>query len=149
MINIKIIDFGTPEYDAEVALRDRVLRKPLGLQYTSEQLAAEKDEVHINAFDDSGVIGCLLLKRISEKELKMRQVAVDQQKHSLGIGRKLVEYCEEYARRNNYELITLHAREAVIQFYLKLGYLISGDRFTEVTIPHFPMRKVLNSAHEV
>ncbi len=138
---IRIISHGTPDYDAEVALRYKVLREPLGLNYTPEQLTDEKDEIHINAFSESGIVGCLLLKRVSDSEIKMRQVAVAEDHQGEGIGGELVRFCEEYARSCNYKVITLHARESAVKFYLSLGYEITGDRFTEVTLPHFPMRK--------
>jgi predicted GNAT family N-acyltransferase len=37
----------------------------------------------------------------------------------------------------------MHARKDAIGFYEKQGYKISGDEFTEVTIPHFVMEKKL------
>ena len=39
--------------------------------------------------------------------------------------------------------MVLHARETAVGFYEKLGYKTSGDKFIEVTIPHFPMQKEL------
>ena len=35
---LKIIDHGTPEYQQMVKLREDILRKPLGLQFTPEEL---------------------------------------------------------------------------------------------------------------
>ena len=39
------IEFGTPEYDESVRLRDLVLRKPLGLEFNPEDLALEYDSI--------------------------------------------------------------------------------------------------------
>jgi hypothetical protein len=36
---VTTITFGTPEYDEAVALRYEILRRPLGLHFTPEQLA--------------------------------------------------------------------------------------------------------------
>jgi predicted GNAT family N-acyltransferase len=38
----------------------------------------------------------------------------------------------------------LHAREAAVPFYLKLGYALAGEPFEEVGIPHRAMEKTLN-----
>ena len=40
-------------------------------------------------------------------------------------------------------LLTLHARETAVAFYLRLGYRVVGEPFVEVTIPHRTMEKLL------
>ena len=40
-MNIIQVEFATPEYDETIALRYKILREPLGLEFTEEQLAAE------------------------------------------------------------------------------------------------------------
>ena len=44
-----------------VKLRDDMLRKPLGLGFTSEELDAEKDNMLIAAFEDEDMLGCCML----------------------------------------------------------------------------------------
>ncbi|MBL7829354.1 MAG: GNAT family N-acetyltransferase [Saprospiraceae bacterium] len=140
------ITFSSPEYDEAVALRYEVLRKPLGLEYTTEQLAAEWNQIHIAAFDASGkMVGYLNLTPVSDTEIKMRQVAVAPEMQGKGVGAAMVAYSEKLARELNYKEITLHARINAVPFYLKLQYDIVGDEFEEVTIPHFKMRKATNS----
>ena len=39
--------------------------------------------------------------------------------------------------------MTLHAREAAVPFYERLGYLSEGEPFDEVGLPHRAMRKRL------
>ncbi|NUN09698.1 MAG: GNAT family N-acetyltransferase [Ignavibacteriaceae bacterium] len=143
MTEIRIIKHGSPEYEAEVALRDRVLRKPLGLVYTPEQLAAEKDEIHFNAFIDGKLAGCLLMRPLSADEIKMRQVAVDENFQRRGIGKVLVGHSEMYAAEHGFKLISLHSRDTAVEFYKSLGYECAGEGFTEVTIPHHRMIKKL------
>lgn len=135
-LSIRIIDHGSAEYDQTVALRDEILRRPLGLTFSPESLAAEVSDVHIACYRDGRLAGCLILSPVGDGSLKMRQVAVDAEAQGSGIGRALVEYSEEYARRRGFGEITMHARDTAVQFYLKLGYEQVGEPFVEVSIPH-------------
>lgn len=144
-IRIFQIDFGTPEYDETVRLRDQVLRKPLGLEFTAEQLAEEYDSRHLTAADaDGNLLACLVLVPLEDGEIKMRQVAVRPDVQGRGVGTALVKYSEQSAFDEGYRKMVLHARETAVPFYRKLGYSIEGGRFTEVGIPHVKMQKKLS-----
>ena len=138
------IDFATPEYDEAVRLRYKVLREPLGLDYTPEQLALEYQDIHLACFNEQcTILGCLILSEGGEEVLKMRQVAVSPEWQGKGVGRKLVEASEELGRQYNVHKITLNAREVAIPFYSKLAYLTVGEPFEEVGIKHLKMEKYL------
>ena len=138
------IEFATPEYDEAVRLRYEVLRRPLGLDFTPEQLAAEYDDVHLAGFDGMGrLIGYLCLTPLNNGAVKMRQVAVAPEWQGKGVGKKLVAASEELAKHLNFKRMTMHARETAVPFYLRLGYQTVGEQFEEVTIPHFKMEKKL------
>jgi predicted GNAT family N-acyltransferase len=140
------ITFGTPEYDEAVALRYEVLRKPLGLDFLPEQLAEEWSDIHLAGFHSDGrLIAILLLTPLDSETVKMRQVAVSPELQGKGLGARLVEASESLALRYNFQTMSLHARETAVPFYLRLGYQIIGERFEEVTIPHFKMVKKLVS----
>lgn len=140
---IRQITFGSDEYKSEVKLRYEVLRKPLGLQFSQEELDKENDSYHFGAFEGDELIGCLILVPFSNTEIKMRQVAVAPDRQARGIGKLLVKAAEEFAQDNGYEWMKLNARETAVKFYLSLGYEIFGEPFLEVTIPHRSMQKRL------
>ena len=143
-MHIVEILFGTQEYAAAVRLRYEVLRQPLGLEYAPEQLAEEYAQYHLAAFLESGELtGYLNLTPVDASTVKMRQVAVDTAWQGRGIGKALVLASEQLAVRMGFSRMVLHARETAVSFYLRLGYAIAGDRFEEVTIPHFSMEKDL------
>ena len=73
----------------------------------------------------------------------MRQVAVDDTKQGKGIGSALLQFSETFAQLKGYASIHCHARKTAVPFYLKHGYTIIGDEFTEVNIPHVYMEKLL------
>jgi predicted GNAT family N-acyltransferase len=142
---IHLIDFATPEYDEAVALRYEVLRRPLGLEFTPEQLAQEYDQIHLAAFNAGGkMIGYLNLTPLKEEgTVQMRQVAVAPEVQGQGVGGKMVLESEQIARGRGFTKMILHARDTAVPFYLKLGYTIEGEPFEEVTIPHRLMVKAL------
>jgi predicted GNAT family N-acyltransferase len=141
-MNFTQIEFASPEYDEAIGLRYEILRKPLGLTYTVEQLEAEWDDFHLVVYDaDYEMIGYLNLTIVDEKTLKMRQVAIAEMAQSRGIGSALVQFSEQFARGKGYEKIILHARETAIPFYQKNKYRAVGEPFEEVGIPHRKMEK--------
>jgi predicted GNAT family N-acyltransferase len=140
---IRIVEFNSELQKESVELRYKVLREPLGLVYSPEQLAGEKDEIHIVALINRKVTGVLLLKVIDREVLKMRQVAVQSAVQLQGIGQQLVEVAEQYAIRHGFRMIELHARDTAKDFYVKLNYQAIGDPFTEVGIQHYKMVKAL------
>jgi predicted GNAT family N-acyltransferase len=138
------IAFGTPAFDEAVQLRYEVLRRPLGLTYTVEQLSAEYDQLHLAAYSDAAVlVGYLNLTPQDAQIVKMRQVAVAPTWQRKGVGNALVQASEELAQQLGFARMVLHARETAVPFYNALGYNSVGTRFEEVGIPHFRMEKAL------
>lgn len=127
---------GTSEYDAALLLREAVLRKPLGLTFTSEELAEEPACFHLGGFKDGQLIAVLLLRPLNTDEIKMRQVAVEPEFQHRRIGSGLLAFAESYAKEMGYREIRAHARETATEFYRKAGYAISSETFLENSIPH-------------
>jgi len=138
------VAFGSPAYDETVRLRDKLLRKPHQLEFTPAELAIEYDSYHLACYNSLwGLLACMVLKPTDANVLKMRQVAVEDWCQGRGVGTFLVNYSEVFARHLGIEQFFLHAREKAIPFYERLGYKKVGERFTEVTIPHYRMEKWL------
>ncbi len=140
-LNCGIIEIGSVLYNESVSLRDEVLRKPLGLSFTEIEKSKESNAQHLGIFEDGAVVGVLLMTPLSAHQVKMRQVAIHPEKQGGGLGKKLILYSEEWATQNGFKEIVLNARSSAVPFYLKLGYLVDSDEFTEVGIPHFKMKK--------
>lgn len=138
------IDFATPEMDEALHLRFKVLRKPLQLDYYEEDILQEWNSFHLGAFNGKDhLVGVLVLKILTDKTLKMRQVAIDDAFQNKGYGRALVNYSENYAINHGFNRLELHARIEAVPFYKKLGYISEGDIFREVGIDHLFMYKDL------
>lgn len=140
---IVIIPHNSEYYWNAVDLRTKILRIPLGLKFTREELLKENDQLHFVFLQNEKVIATLALKPVSKSHMKMRQVAVDDSVQKTGIGKQLVQFSEDYARNNGYSTMECNARKVAVPFYLKMGYCVEGDEFSEVNIPHFRMTKAL------
>jgi predicted GNAT family N-acyltransferase len=140
-----IIEYGSPQYDETLQLRTLILRKPLGLEFTEQQLAEEYADIHLATTDEAGcIVACLILTPKEDGQIKMRQVAVAENVQRKGVGKSLVAYAEEVAKYYGYHKMVLNARENAVPFYLALDYKIEGQPFEEVGIPHSYMTKSLN-----
>ncbi len=147
-LSCKLLDFKSDEHERSIEIRREILRIPLGLEFTNEELENEVDQFHFAVFNEDKMLGVLLLKQAETGRfdvLKMRQVAVLESAQGLGAGTFMVEFAEQWAQSKNYHLIELHARQTAVDFYLKLSYELVGDEFQEVGIPHFKMLKSLRS----
>ena len=140
---LKIIDHGTSEYRQMIKLRDDLLRKPLGLSFTNEELEKEKENMLIGAFDDDDILGCCKLVEQDPTTVRLRQMAVLNDLQGKGIGKALTIFAENIARDHGYKIMNMHARKNVVGFYEKMGYKVVGDEFIEITISHYVMEKEL------
>src|SRR5687768_1913114 len=142
-LTFELIAHGSSAYTDTVALRDDILRRPLGLAFDQAQLDEEISDYHLAAYRGGDLVACLVLTPRGDGELKMRQVAVRETMQRSGIGREMVLESERVALELGYTVMVLNARATVVPFYEKLGYEVVGEPFTEVGIPHRAMRKVL------
>lgn len=137
------IDTDSPRFPEWVELRQRVLRDPLGLRYSEEDLAAERDQRHLLAIDPASddLLGGLAVADLGgdPKVWKIRQVAIAAVQQGRGIGRDLMLIAMQEAREKDVGEIILHSRADVVPFYEKLGFVVVGEEFLEVGIPHRKM----------
>ena len=137
------VKYGSSDYEQEVQLRDRILRAPLGLTFTDQQLAAEESEFHFALRGDSQLVACLVVTPLTETHAKIRQMAVDTNFQRQGLGTQLVGKVEQELAAQGFGEVELNARDIAVDFYKRLGYETEGDLFLEVGIPHWKMTKKL------
>ena len=142
-MGLKQIDHGTREYKQMITLRRQILRQPLGLSFSEEELEKEKNDILIAAFDDDNMLGCCMLTTINNHTLRIRQMAVQNNLQGKGVGASLMSFIENLARDKGYRRLMMHARDTAIGFYERFGYKLRGDQFIEVGIAHHVMEKAL------
>ena len=142
------VQHGSPEYARTVKLRDAVLRRPLGLTFDTGELTRESDSFHLACRQGRRIVACVVLTPQGRHTVRLRQMAMAEGCQRRGIGRWLVTYAEDFLWRRGYRQVELHARESAVGFYERLGYRTAGERFVEVTVPHFRMTKRLAGRRE-
>jgi GNAT superfamily N-acetyltransferase len=95
--------FDSATYRAAVALREAVLRAPLGLAWRPEDFAAEDNSFHLGAFLGDRLVGTLILRPRDPGVLQMRQVAVAPDAQGAGVGAALVAFAEAFAAARLYD----------------------------------------------
>lgn len=144
-MQLEVIDYGSTQYEKMVELRYQILRKPLDLEFSKEDLERDKDDLLlIMRYPNNGeTVGCCILTRLTEHTVQLRQMAIAYFGQKKGWGSMLLDFAESVAVKHHYGYIYLHAREVAVGFYKKNGYTIEGNRFVEVGIPHYEMLKCI------
>jgi predicted GNAT family N-acyltransferase len=140
------LPFQSAGYLKTLQLRDEVLRKPLGMGFTSEQLSTEKSDWHLALFDQDLCVACCVLTPVDNYRVKLRQMAVLPEVQGNKLGSRLLREAESFALSKGFSGMVLHARAYAIPFYEKAGYQTRGGEFTEVGLPHFLMEKVVSGS---
>ena len=142
-IRIREITTTDPAYPQVWELRDAVLRRPLGHSLHNDDTSRDHLERIFIAEDESGhVVACVMLRPLPGGAFKLRQMAVLPEMQGSGVGKALVEAAEAAVWASGATRIGMNARELVLPFYQKLGYIAEGEVFTEVGISHRFMQKM-------
>ena len=86
--------------------------------------------IHFGAFKDDKLAGVVSLFQ-KETDFQFRKLAVDPSVQKMGIGNSLLNYITDYARENNATRIWCNARFTAIGFYLKAGFIQTGNLFSK------------------
>lgn len=140
-MNIESIEFASTRYTEALALRNQVLRQPLGLSLENEDLSQEHSFQHFGVFENSTLIACIVAVPLTPSKIKLKQMAVLPAFQGRGIGAALVLEVETRLKNEGVRECILAARESALGFYQKLGYRTQGNAFIQVGLKHFTMSK--------
>ncbi|BET96114.1 GNAT family N-acetyltransferase [Xenorhabdus taiwanensis] len=138
------IRYSTGRKNSELIQQAFAIRKQV---FTDEQgFDAEIDideyddmALHVVVFDGEKPIGVLRAIPKDNNMLKVGRVAVLRHYRGQGVGRKVMEFIEDYGRKNNIEMIVLSAQCHAQPFYESLGYQTQGDIYLEEGAEHIFM----------
>jgi len=147
-MHFKNIEFASADYATACQLREQVLRTPLGLRLSVNDVMNEITQWHYGVFKDEQLLACLVIKPVDKAIVKLRQMAVLPAYQGKGLGQFLVNNTEQALFKQGIQQIELNARQTAIGFYQRLGYQIYGELFIDISIPHILMKKTLAQQQE-
>ena len=134
---------GSDLYRRCLRLREAVLRRPLCLTITREELADDASRQHFCALSYGVVVGSVSLKPLDETTLQLKQMAVAEDRRGEEVGAHLLAHAEAWGSSGGFFVMVLNARIGVEGFYTRFGYRAVGEPFDENTVPHIRMTKQL------
>lgn len=141
---LKIITFEDDDYSGILDLRNRVLRIPLGMDISDDDLSDEPGCQFLAYYSNDGMmIGCLKIKKLDSKTVQIQQMAVMPKWQRKGVGSILLKEAESMVKTQGYESVIIEAREYAIPFYTNHGYQVTSESFEKITIPHRRMTKTI------
>lgn len=148
MSAVQVIEYSSSDalYARTLALREAVLRRPLGLQFSDDIAERERDYRHFALIVEkqASPLGCLMVVQQENGFFQIRQMAVADAHQRRGHGSRLMLGVEQVLIREGFKgRLFLHARDVAIGFYARLGYVEVGEPFIEVGIPHAKMEKTI------
>lgn len=135
-MNLKIQLVKTnKEYDDILEIRKKVFVEEQNVPISIE-VEYEDDSNHVICYVDNAPVGTGRWRKTS-KGIKLERFAVLNNFRGKGIGTKIVNFILSQLSSNN--TIYLHAQDAVVNFYERLGFFTSGEHFLEANISHYKM----------
>ena len=119
-----------PEKDADVDTFRKLVKKYLN-DSDKEILVAENNEIEI-----MGLVSIMYLSRLNQTnhEMYIPELVVLEKFQRKGIGKMLIESCENLAKEKNCFRIRLESgtqRKGAHEFYKKLGFVYSANSFSK------------------
>ena len=135
------------EFHLYYDLRWRILREPWTRARETAQDEYEKDAIHIMAMSGPRLVGVGRLHFNSPEEAQVRYMAVENGYTGQGIGSRILEELEMYARRGGAARIVLNSRDQAVPFYKRHHYTLDGKTTTLFdSVVHWRMSKEIPPA---
>jgi GNAT superfamily N-acetyltransferase len=133
------------DWAAYFDLRWRVLREPWRQPRGSERDESDLTSYHLMLRDIDGVaVAAGRIHLNTAEEAQVRYMAVAPLWRNRGLGGRLLQGLEAYARAKGAKEIVLNARQDAIPFYLRHAYKVEEPAETLFgTVKHMQMRKRL------
>ena len=124
------------------AIRRRVFIEEQGVPEELELDADDEHAFHAVAEVDNRPVGCGRFV-VHGDEIKLGRMAVLRELRGQNIGRAILEFLMDQARRRGFHRAALHAQLSAEGFYLKQGFRPVGNVFEEAGIDHRKMERKL------
>lgn len=133
------------ELQSILDLRYEILRKPWQQPASTATDGLEANSINAFISDLNGkAIACGRLQENESRVGQVRFMAVDTTYQGKGLGKLIMDFLEEEARKLQLQKVELHARENALAFYKSCGYtLMETSYLLWDQIQHYLMEKEL------
>ena len=127
--------------NAAQAVRTNVFVHEQGIAPEDEWDADDATALHAVLFDVNGqALGNARLLQPSATVAKVGRMAVLKDARGKGYGARLLQALIRCARQRGHKEVRLSAQRTAEGFYAAYGFVVAGEPFDEVGIPHVEMR---------
>lgn len=142
-MEMRRIEYGSPEYETTLDLRNEIFRKPQGLNLRDEDLSREALCDMFGGFLGEKIIATIFLTKIDDLTARIKAVMIIEEYRGTGLGKFIMNYAENVARKQGYKYIKLLSRMSAETFYEKLGYKRVNEPLDYYQVAHVSMIKEL------
>jgi len=115
-------------------LRNRVLRGGLGHDGFPED--AWPETLHLGAVDDDVIVGVATFVPRDDGWWQLRGMAVEPSRQGEGVGRAILADGDRHLRSVGASGVWANARDTALGFYERAGWVVVGDGYVLVDLPH-------------
>jgi predicted GNAT family N-acyltransferase len=123
-------------------LRHQVFVGEQGVDAALEADGRDGVAAHVVLEQDGAVTGTARIFDTGDAAVVGR-VAITPERRGQRLGALVMAVAERWAAGQGLPVVELHSQQAVVGFYLRLGYVAVGEPYVEAGIPHRTMRKQL------
>ena len=98
----------------------------------------DEKAIHFLVFNDKAAIGCARAIVIKD-HMQLGRMAILKEYRGQGIGGALIEKAMTIAKLNQLSAIYIRAQCHAIDFYKKIGFVVTSDIYLDAEIPHRDM----------
>lgn len=131
------MDFNSHFQDLE-KIRTTVFIEEQNVPEELEWDEFDKDSIHILAYYGNKIVGTARLLNDGH----IGRMAVLKEYRNRNIGKNMLKYILNIAKTKSFTTIELSAQEHAVEFYKKLGFVITSEVYLDAGIPHFDMKYV-------
>ncbi|MGT2906799.1 GNAT family N-acetyltransferase [Streptococcus dentiloxodontae] len=130
-----------------VSIRNQVFVIGQGVPHSIEVDSDEAHCIHFVLYDDNGKAAatCRLLPNSDQTTVTLQRMAVLGDYQGQGLGRKVLQAAEDFAKEQGFQKISLHAQISAYNFYTRNNYQKIGEVFEEAGIQHITVEKYLKN----
>lgn len=140
-LSFEIIEFLSPDYYATLQLREDVMRKPLGILLSAEDIKDDCMRTHIGGYYNDKLVCTCSFKIIHKKIAHIYSICVKQELQNRGVGQQLINFTEKYVKLRGVARLYVEGRKSAKKFYQKCGFSPCGSEYIDMNILHQDMRK--------